>query len=79
MLNRPKLNENIQINSPGSLLNDSSDATFLTDHPTLKALIPADLASKKVSLEQCDLWNLTFASGADEHLFKRSRGELKCR
>ncbi|KAF7640227.1 hypothetical protein Mgra_00000055 [Meloidogyne graminicola] len=31
------------------------------------------------SLDKCDLWNLTFASNNDKHLFKKNKGKLKCR
>ncbi|KAL3101172.1 hypothetical protein niasHS_001632 [Heterodera schachtii] len=62
----------------GSLLNASLSSSLITSFPQLRLLIPADLPPQ-LSLEQCDLWNLTFASKADENVFRRSRGKLKCR
>uniref|UniRef100_A0A914HMH4 EGF-like domain-containing protein n=1 Tax=Globodera rostochiensis TaxID=31243 RepID=A0A914HMH4_GLORO len=62
----------------GSLLNASASSSLVASNPKLKELIPADLPAQ-LSLEQCDLWNLTFASNSDENVFRRSRGRLKCR
>ncbi|CAK5034812.1 unnamed protein product [Meloidogyne enterolobii] len=57
--------------------NNSSFSFPSSLNPLLKNILPSDIST--INLEQCDLWNLTFASNADKHLFKKSHGKLKCR
>ncbi|CAK5045077.1 unnamed protein product [Meloidogyne enterolobii] len=57
--------------------NNSSFSSSSSLNPLLKNILPSDIST--INLEQCDLWNLTFASNADKHLFKKSHGKLKCR
>ncbi|CAK5031957.1 unnamed protein product [Meloidogyne enterolobii] len=57
--------------------NNSSSSSSSSLNPLLKNILPSDIST--INLEQCDLWNLTFASNADKHLFRKSHGKLKCR
>uniref|UniRef100_A0AC34QZ57 Uncharacterized protein n=1 Tax=Panagrolaimus sp. JU765 TaxID=591449 RepID=A0AC34QZ57_9BILA len=59
---------------PGSLLNDTIHPEILKQNPLLINLIPPN-----TSLDQCDLFNLTFSSTADENVFKIGHGHLSCR
>uniref|UniRef100_A0A915DY25 EGF-like domain-containing protein n=1 Tax=Ditylenchus dipsaci TaxID=166011 RepID=A0A915DY25_9BILA len=66
----------IAVDSTGSLLNSTIHPEILAANPHLADLIPRD---SQVLLEQCDLYNLTFSSLADEHLFEVAHGKLNCR
>ncbi|KAE9553107.1 hypothetical protein FO519_003696 [Halicephalobus sp. NKZ332] len=64
----------IAVDSSGSLLNDTIHPEILKQNPSLANLIPPD-----TSLDQCDLYNLTFSSTADERVFELGQGHLSCR
>lgn len=61
---------------PGSLLNASIHPELLRENPNLATLIPANA---DISLDSCDLYNLTFSSSADQNVFEMGHGSLKCR
>uniref|UniRef100_A0A914LT49 EGF-like domain-containing protein n=1 Tax=Meloidogyne incognita TaxID=6306 RepID=A0A914LT49_MELIC len=66
----------VAVDVTDSLFTNNS-SSFSSLNPLLKNILPSDIST--INLEQCDLWNLTFASNADKHLFKKSHGKLKCR
>ncbi|KAI6179285.1 hypothetical protein M3Y98_00593900 [Aphelenchoides besseyi] len=63
----------IAVDTPGSLLNETIHPEFNSSYDRL---IPTDF---NVPLDQCDLFNLTFSSTADQALFNVHHGLLKCR
>jgi hypothetical protein len=64
----------IAVDSSGSLLNNTIHPEILQKNPLLSLLIPPN-----TSLDQCDLYNLTFSSAGDEHLYELGHGKLSCR
>uniref|UniRef100_A0A1I8BX58 EGF-like domain-containing protein n=1 Tax=Meloidogyne hapla TaxID=6305 RepID=A0A1I8BX58_MELHA len=70
----------VAIDVTDSLLYDTTNnnsSSIPSLNPLLKKLLPSDIPT--TNIDKCDLWNLTFASGADKHLFRKSHGKLKCR
>jgi len=79
----------IAMDESGQLLNATLHPSILAEQPQLASLLPTseELSaagerrelSERFDLEQCDLYNLTFSSQADEHIFRAARGRLECR
>jgi hypothetical protein len=67
----------VAIDEPGQFLNASLHPDLLPSKE--EQALEVSAGGEPLNLEQCDLYNLTFSSFADEHLFHTMGGRLECR